>query len=257
MSLQTVGNPGFFWQWDQGQILLVNDPACKEVHFSNIYADHAFVVLVKELADGARTVEVPNILLQEATPICAYIYHRTANGGRTRMEYKYTVAARPRPDDYVYTETEVLSYYSLSKRLDYLEGEGLEKAVEDYMKENPVVGVEPLVVTIADGVDGEWTSTHTSAQIAQAVAAGREIQCSLIIGARLQLLGASEEIAAFTTVFADVSVTVVIQGSQVTVETYELSTDVTINGVGPDENGNFVINTMDDVEIARLNAALS
>lgn len=90
--------------------------------------------------------------------------------------------------------------------------------------EETTSGTKRLVVTIADGVDGQWTSTHTSAQIAQAIAAGWDIQCSLIIGVRLQLLGASEERAAFFVIYANVSVTVFIEGSQVTVETYELAT---------------------------------
>lgn len=33
--------------------------------------------------------------------------------------------------------------------------------------------------------------------------------------------------------------------------------NITINGVGPDENGNFVINTLNDVEIAQLSAVLT
>ena len=32
---------------------------------------------------------------------------------------------------------------------------------------------------------------------------------------------------------------------------------LTINGIGPDENGNFIVNTLDDVEIAQLNAMLN
>lgn len=39
--------------------------------------------------------------------------------------------------------------------------------------------------------------------------------------------------------------------------TAEMAADITINGVKPDENGNFVINTLDDVEIAQLSAELT
>lgn len=35
------------------------------------------------------------------------------------------------------------------------------------------------------------------------------------------------------------------------------TTTITINGEGPDENGNFVVNTVSDVEIAQLSAALT
>lgn len=48
------------------------------------------------------------------------------------------VLYRPKPDDYVYTETEVLNYAYLDERLNALEGEGLANAVAEYLKENPV-----------------------------------------------------------------------------------------------------------------------
>ena len=38
----------------------------------------------------------------------------------------------------MYTQTEVLSYQQLDTRLSALEGEGLSKAVADYLEENPV-----------------------------------------------------------------------------------------------------------------------
>jgi hypothetical protein len=50
----------------------------------------------------------------------------------------FTIIGRPKPSDYVCTETEVISYAYLDKRLKDLEGEGLANAVAEHLKENPV-----------------------------------------------------------------------------------------------------------------------
>ena len=120
MGLQVLGPKPYFWQWDSGQKLEVHDVTCGEVHFCNGTSDCALVVKIKTEPDGTRVVEVPNILLQTARPIKAYLYQRQADGAQTRTQYKIQVLPRTRPDDYVYTETEVLNYATLKDELDYI-----------------------------------------------------------------------------------------------------------------------------------------
>lgn len=139
MKLRILGDRSYLWQWDSGQQLLVEDAEqCHEVHFSLRGDTTALVVPIQE-KDGQRVVNIPNILLQTASKLQAYLFtNETDHLGATLYYTAFTIKARPRPEDYVYTETEVLDYSFLDQRLAYLEGEGLANAVADYLKENPV-----------------------------------------------------------------------------------------------------------------------
>ena len=109
-----------FYQWDLDQKLTVTDPEVNEVHFCNQTGDCALVCEV--YAEGEdRLVNVPNILLQEAWPIRAYAYCDCA----TKAVQKFEVIARSKPDDYVYTETEIKNWADLDKRLRVLEEGGI------------------------------------------------------------------------------------------------------------------------------------
>ncbi len=95
-----------FWQWDTGQKLIVDDSVCQEVHFDNGTTDCALVCAVYE-QDGKRLVNVPNILLQTASTLYAYAFLEDDDGERTKCSKCFNVYPRPKPADYVYTETEV------------------------------------------------------------------------------------------------------------------------------------------------------
>lgn len=120
MSLQVLGPKPYFWQWDTGQQLVVSNQECGEVHFDNGTTELAPVVQIKTNSDGIRVVDVPNILLQSAKTLKAYLFQRTESGAMTSTLYTFPVLPRPKPEDYVYTETEVLSYASLKEELDRL-----------------------------------------------------------------------------------------------------------------------------------------
>ena len=98
-----------FWQWDTGQKLIVSDDVCCEVHFCNGTDDCALVCEVYS-QNGKRIADVPNILLQTAKPISVYAYVQNENGERTICSNVFKVNPRPKPADYIYTETEVLNY---------------------------------------------------------------------------------------------------------------------------------------------------
>jgi hypothetical protein len=68
----------------------------------------------------------------------AYLSEETETGSKVQHVNSFCVKPRPKPEDYLYTETEVLNYWGLSNRLEKLEGEGISQAVEAYLKENPV-----------------------------------------------------------------------------------------------------------------------
>lgn len=136
MSVKIFPGEPALWQWDIGRRLVVDDTVCCQVHFNNGTTEEALAVEVHE-QDGQRWVNVPNILLQSARNLIVYTYKKDSNGAQTRQSQVFPVYARRKPADYVYTETEVLTYHALEERLKELEGEGLAKAVESYLKENP------------------------------------------------------------------------------------------------------------------------
>lgn len=121
-----------FYQWDINRQVLVSDPTLDEVHFSNKAEELALVVAVK---DGIA--EVPNILLQQGFTLRVY----AVEGDITLYEEYFEVIARPKPSNYVYTETEVKSYEYLEKKLNEIEEKGFSEetvgnAVEGWLEEN-------------------------------------------------------------------------------------------------------------------------
>ena len=137
MNLEMEGGAKSFYQWDTGQYLAVTGgDTCRQIHFCHRLDENALVCRIRE-KDGKRVADVPNILLQKAEQIIAYAYEESAEGGKTLWAKSFAVKPRPKPEDYVYTQTEVLSYEALADRVANLEGEGLSQAVADYLKENP------------------------------------------------------------------------------------------------------------------------
>lgn len=121
MSLFTLADGRrSFYQWDVDRQLIVHDEACTEVHFFN-GSDNRCPVCTVKTQDGLRLVDVPNILLQDTRSITAFAFvDESVTGGYTRRAVVFPVRARPKPDDYVYTETEILNYTTLKEELDRL-----------------------------------------------------------------------------------------------------------------------------------------
>ena len=129
----------YFYQWDIDRKLIVEDPTVKEAHFTNRATNDAYVCETY-VEDGITLVNVPNILLQTNWRIQAYAY----DGKHTKHDVCYEVKSRSKPNDYVYTETEIKNYDALLERVEALEKggaspEAIGKAVEDYLEENPEI----------------------------------------------------------------------------------------------------------------------
>jgi hypothetical protein len=139
-----------FYQWDHDQQLIVSED-CTEVHFDNGTQPKALCCEVKK--DGK--VDVPNILLQTAAQIHAYGWNKNR---KCVVQYAcFWVEPREKPDDYVYTETEILTWEALDRRITALERGGGGGGEGGF---SPIVTVEPIAgghrVTIIDAV-GEQT----------------------------------------------------------------------------------------------------
>lgn len=137
------------YQWDSDVKLLVSEEIASgidEAHFTAKYSRECLTVKVVH-TDTEAYVMVPNILLQKSYDIVVYAFCCTDKV--TKHIQEIPVEAKPKPADYVYTETEVLAYWTLEKRLSDLEQSGgatdeqIARAVAAYLAKNPISGVPP------------------------------------------------------------------------------------------------------------------
>ena len=114
MAFKILHGGEYFFQWDLGQKLIVEENYC-EVHFCNQTEDCALMVSVYE-EDGKRVADVPNILLQSTNNIRVYGVCAAGEELINTNNYQvFRVIARGRPEKYEYTEEERLDYKKLSE----------------------------------------------------------------------------------------------------------------------------------------------
>ena len=93
-----------FWQWDTGQKLIVLDRTIDQVHFTNSNLNTAIVKEVYIDENGLRLCDVPDAILKMPKPLIAYAYIMGENSNNTMCAIKFSVSARPVPEDYTYEE---------------------------------------------------------------------------------------------------------------------------------------------------------
>ena len=109
------------WQWDYGQRVQLHEvPVGTAVHFSNAaIKPNALVTEAYEDGEGVYA-NIPDILLQTAGTLTAYIYLEDGDEGHTEYKKLFIVRDREKPDDYVYTEDDVKTWVSLEERINVL-----------------------------------------------------------------------------------------------------------------------------------------
>ena len=121
MKLTISDGRSRFYQWDTGQILLLEGGEnCDQVHFAQADAERAIACPIQRESDRAW-VQVPDYLLQTAQPFTAYLYEADAAHAGTFRAQAFPVQARPRPENYVYEEPDTLTWESLDERIRELE----------------------------------------------------------------------------------------------------------------------------------------
>lgn len=109
------------YQWDSNIKLLVDENfgLIDEVHFASRFSRAS---LSKKIVveNSVSYVVIPNILLTKSYDIFVYAYVHGDDGNYTKFEKTFEVISRPKPSSYVYTETDVLNYLTLSNRIDLL-----------------------------------------------------------------------------------------------------------------------------------------
>ena len=160
------GRPSFY-QWDTNRKITSDQfKVGDEIHLFNIKQPNALVVLAYEL-DNKIVVDVPNILLQKSYPIIAYRIYVDDDGKETIEEHQFDVNQRPKPENYVYTETDVLNYSNLNDRLTTLENnevstELVNRLISEYLSTNPVIETDP---TVHDWAKAETKPTYTADEV--------------------------------------------------------------------------------------------
>ena len=111
------GSP--LYQWDINRQLKIDSV---DIHSKFVihccYKEDSSALVVEPIFEGdSILVNIPNILLQRSGFLRVYVVVE----GDTIFDTSFYVMARPKPDDYVYTETEVLTWEALDERLRVLE----------------------------------------------------------------------------------------------------------------------------------------
>lgn len=138
-----------FFQWDVDRKLIVEDKAIVEVHFCNRTTDCSLVCATYEL-DGATVVNVPNILLQDNWDIHAYAY---CGENYTKTEEVFEVKTRSKPDDYVYTETEIITIARIEEMIAGI-AEDVESFTLQYIEEHKDILQGPAGPQGPEGKEG-------------------------------------------------------------------------------------------------------
>lgn len=147
------------WQWDLNQQLTVAGD-CTEVHYLDRGAPSTLTVAVK---DGKA--DIPNILLQKAGRLVVYAYIIDAQDHHTKVCETFGIAPRPKPAEYVYTETEVKTWSDLQSQI----GDLANLVTEE--KENLVAAINEVAADMSEGVALDTTLTQ-SGKAADAKAVG-------------------------------------------------------------------------------------
>lgn len=114
------------YQWEVDRTILISGAditTVPQVHFANARTTNALPV-APTLADGILSVDVPDILLQQAEVLYIYLVYGTDNELRTEYAFRIPVYPRKKPAEYTYSESDLISLYSLEQRVSYLEQHG-------------------------------------------------------------------------------------------------------------------------------------
>ena len=107
------------YQWDTDrsiEVRLCDGEIVNEVHYAHAEDDVAPVVKVQDY-DGRMFADIPNILLQRFGTLKVWAVVHTEDGRQTLRNAYLSVRARAKPDDYVYTETEIMDYRKVAEDL--------------------------------------------------------------------------------------------------------------------------------------------
>lgn len=123
-TMQLLDGRTYAFQWDSDiYVILPKAKAGETIHFAHRKDKKALVCTAKEV-DSIIVAGVPNLLLQRAGFIQIYHFISDKNGNRTISRDELKVLKKEKPDDYLYEESQILSWEYLDKRITELEKSG-------------------------------------------------------------------------------------------------------------------------------------
>lgn len=155
----------FLYQWDLNmRVELLNIKQGTEVHFSDTYITSDNCLVAESYEQNNKVfANIPNILLQRSGIILVYLYIQDEGRAWTEFKTEIVVLPRKKPANYVYTETEVLTYKKLEVKLDQTQALiGNLSELETEAKNNLVAAINEAAQTggssasIAMRVDGGY-----------------------------------------------------------------------------------------------------
>ena len=119
IEIDNAARRGSFYQWDLNQRLVFDDvPEKTQVHFSSPNDEQEALVVLTYSEDEKVYANVPNILLQIPGSITVYVYQLNEGRKYTQLKKTFNVLQREKPEDYVYTETELEDYKRISEQYE-------------------------------------------------------------------------------------------------------------------------------------------
>lgn len=105
-----------FYQWDKNQrIKLYDIPENAQIHFSSTVDRLDALVVKPYIENDVWYANVPNCMFTLSGTITVFVYRYEGDVGYTEFKKDFKVNPREKPDDYVYTETELEDYKRISE----------------------------------------------------------------------------------------------------------------------------------------------
>lgn len=169
MKILIDGPDQILYQWDKGQRLMLHGAdSGTRVDFARCDQNKA-VSQYAYSEDGAVFCDIPDALLAEPDHLHGYVYEIDGDRGETVREFMIPVIRRPMPEDYVAPD-EVPTWHELDQRIKKIEDEGvpdekIERAVEDYLEENPIEAPKPDLTGVVKSVNGKTPDENGNVEI--------------------------------------------------------------------------------------------
>ena len=135
MKIKLENGQLYCWQWETNQRLIIDtlegyeieDLSCK----MGIPKDKIGIIEVEIYEEnGMIFSNIPDVFIQHEGLIEVWIQTNLEFSSITLAHWRFRVKKREKPEDYVYTETDVLTWQELDKRISVLE-EGSGTLPED------------------------------------------------------------------------------------------------------------------------------
>lgn len=169
--MKIYGDKQYLYQWDINQKVVVERLAVgDEVHY--VMPNEEVLICSVYESHGLILADIPNIVLQSAGLIKTYEVKR-ADDGTNINTYRSAIRIleRPRPTDYIYTETDTKNFHTLSRQIDAAKetvidfGKRLERVEDlDHRLESLGIEVNDVIDSFEERLDGEFTPAIIKAQ---------------------------------------------------------------------------------------------